>query len=128
MANALVYLLDRLGGVYDLDNIGMPLGFGQEAFSDSGVIGKVAAFHAISWTRPPAESDVDRKIENESQIGQQAAGGQSANLPKPIRVESAGVTLIDHVGQQVAVRQHGSSGRQGGANHLGRELRPARHK
>src|SRR5438552_9251542 len=96
MANALVYLLNRLGGVYNLDNIGMPLGFDQEAFSDSGVIGQVAAFHAIGGTRPPAESDLDGKIQNESQIGQQAAGGQSANFPKPIRVESSGVTLINH--------------------------------
>jgi hypothetical protein len=110
MTNALVYLLDRLGGVYDLDNIGMPLGFGQETFSDSSVIGKVAAFHAIGRTRPPAESDIDRKIENESQIGQQAASGQPANFPQLIRVKSASVTLVDHVGQQIAVGQHGLTG------------------
>jgi hypothetical protein len=128
MSNSLVDLLDRLGRVYNLDYIGMPPGFGQEPFSDSSVISEVAAFHAIRRTRPPTKSDLDRQIQNQSQVGQQAAGGDPANLPKLVRVESAGVTLVDDVGQQVAVSHDASTGGEGGPNHLGRELRPASHE
>src|SRR5438552_12767531 len=65
MANSLVYFLDRRGGIHDLDNIGMPAGFGQESFSNPGVIGEVAAFHAIGGTGAAAQGNLGWEIEDQ---------------------------------------------------------------
>jgi hypothetical protein len=124
----LVHLGDRLLGVHNLNHIGMQSRLSQKTLTHSRVIGDITTLHAVCGAGSTAESQFHCQIQHKSQMGQQSARSQSADLPEPIGIESACMTLINYIGQEKAVGDDGSASIEGGPDHVGGELGAAGHE
>ena len=69
-----------------------------------------------------------RQIEYNRQVRLQSTRGETADLPQPLNIQPAGVTLIYDVGQQEAIRDDDLSCFQGRPDDLGDQLRSAGHE
>ena len=124
----------RLNGIHRLrcidkqDPIRSPTRFREKPVTHFAEIFTVAPFHAVSFLFASRLCRLQGQIKHKRQIRLQSARGQQADLPQLLWIEPAGVSLIDHVGQQKPVANHGLAGIERRADHFGHELRPARHE
>src|SRR5438105_3768861 len=99
-ANAVLQLLDiRVGGKH-ADVLRPAAGFDEEAFAHALLKSPFSAFHAIGSRAAPSGRLVERKVEDDSQVRLDAAGRQHADAPELVGIKTAGVALIDDVGEQ----------------------------
>src|SRR4051812_14900776 len=122
-----LYGFDRLFGIDHMNSLGRSDRFVQKTFSYALAILNALAFHAIERTVQAAICAVDAHIEHEHTIGHQPACGDLANLPNLLRVQPAGVPLINNIRQQIAIGDDNAIAFQGRSDDLVHELRPGRH-
>ena len=119
--------VDRPRGIDDHDPARLPPGLGQKAFANPGVELQPLHFHAIGIAVDPRGGHFGGQVQHDGQPGQQAAGGDAADLPQGLDVEPAAIALVNHVGQQVAIGNDDFSRLQRRPNQFGNQLRPGRH-
>ena len=71
----------------------------------------------------PGRRDLDRDVDQEGQVGRDAAGRDQAQLEQRLDLQPAPEALIGHGGVEEAVAQNGPPGLQGGLDQLADELR-----
>jgi hypothetical protein len=119
---------DRMIGVDDANRFRIAARFGEEALTDAFLVFVAPALDAIVGTGATADGFLERQVKDKRQIGEQSTRCHSADLPELVRIEAAGVTLVDDVGEKEAIRHHGVAGFESGPDHVGGELSPARHE
>ena len=104
-----LHLLDRLGRVDDDDALGLAGGFGSESLPAPGRGRHRPA--APCGPGPRSESarrgGLGRHVQDDGQVRHQPARGHAPGLPDRRHVQSPAVSLVDHVGQEVPVGDHG---------------------
>ena len=81
----------------------------QKTFPDSLAIFVSLAFHPVER---PVQTEVgafNAHIKHEHAIGHQPAGCDLANLPNLLRIQAAGMPLVDDIGQQISIGNDNSA-------------------
>jgi hypothetical protein len=81
----------------------------------------------VEWAGQPPGRRLQVDVEHEHEVGHDAAGRHRAHPADDLGIEAAGMTLVDDVRQQIAVRDHPVTAVERRSDDLGHELRPRRH-
>jgi hypothetical protein len=81
----------------------------------------------LSSGRASRAAAVEIDVEHEHEVGHHAAGRHRADPADDLGIEAAGVALVHHVGEEVAIGDHPVAAVEGRPHDLGHQLRPRRH-
>jgi hypothetical protein len=106
----------------------IPPRFRKKSLAHAGLVSSVTLFEAIRASFAPSLRCFDRDVKNQGQVRFQASGRHPANLPQEFRIETAGVSLVNHISQEKAIGNNDVPGVQSRTDDFCSELRPAGHE
>ncbi len=107
-------LVNRTSGIDDHNSVGPPRGFGKKPLAHPLVEIDALLLHAVELPPDSGGRLAGRQIEDDRQVGHQVSGGDPAHFPEHFHVEAAAISLVNHVGEQVAVADDGLPRSSGG--------------
>ncbi len=124
-ANPRLHFFNRSSRVNSPNVIRSPGRFLQKALTQSQAKFLALRFHPIGGAADAIRGGLRVDVQQERQIGFDACGGDFADSPQFFDIESARVSLVDHIRQQKSVGDDRLSGIQRRANDLLDQLRRA---
>ena len=125
-ANLRLHLFDRPSRIDSPNAIRPPRRFGQKTVAQPAAKFLALRFHAIGRAADAIGRGLRIDVQQKRQIRLDASGGDFADSPQFVDIQSAGVSLVDHIRQQKSVGNDRLSRGERRAESLARPIAPGR--